>query len=199
MQHHTVQQIDRGPRTGKWIYTGGNRRIGRHAECCSEAWLEMLQTPIEQRDDSPAWDRIGHDTEAEAYAHMRSRLLEKLRLDTSFGDWSGCRAPLKNGSLCDTPPNSAPTSRLAISFTRCATSTAPERWSRRCGTAPATGQDRGELMFGILAAVAFILGAILHVARTVTPIWLDSWTLLFAGLAFGALHLLGVGTAWLRR
>jgi len=54
-------------------------------------------------------------------------------------------------------------------------------------------------MFGILAAVAFILGAILHVARTVTPIWLDSWTLLFAGLAFGILHILGIGSTWLPR
>jgi len=102
MQHHTVQQIDRGPRIGKWIYTGGNRRIGRHAECCSEAWLEMLQTPAEQRDDSPAWDRIGHDTKEQAYAHMRDRLLEKLRLDVQFGDWFGCCAPTDNGE-CDVP------------------------------------------------------------------------------------------------
>jgi len=54
-------------------------------------------------------------------------------------------------------------------------------------------------MFGILAAVAFILGAVLHVARTVTPIWLDSWTLLFVGLAFGILHTLDVGPKWLPR
>lgn len=106
MQHHTAQQIDRGPRTGKWIYTGGNRRIGRHAECCSEAWLEMLETPADQRDNSPAWERIGHDTKDEAYAHMRARLLERLRLNTEFGDWSGCRAPLEGGSLCDTPTKS---------------------------------------------------------------------------------------------
>ena len=54
-------------------------------------------------------------------------------------------------------------------------------------------------MFGILAFATFALGAVLHVSRTVAPIWLDSWTLLFVGLAFGALHLYGVGVAWLRR
>lgn len=107
MQHHTVQQIDRGPRTGKWIYTGGNHRVGRHAECCSEAWLEMLQAPADQRDNSPAWESIGHDTKDEAYAHMRARLLTKLRLDVQCGDWSGCRAPLEDGGLCDTPTKSA--------------------------------------------------------------------------------------------
>lgn len=105
MQHHLVQQIDRGPRTGKWIYTGGNRRIGRYAQCCSEAWLEMLDTPAERRDESSAWDRIGHETKDEAYAHMRTRLLEKLRLDVQFGDWSGCRAPTDYGA-CDVPTKS---------------------------------------------------------------------------------------------
>lgn len=104
MQHHTVQQVERGPRTGKWIYTGGNDRIGRHAECCSEAWLEMLQTPADQRDTSPAWNRIGHDTADEAYAHMREVLIGKLRLGHSqYTDWSGCRATKPDGSICDTP------------------------------------------------------------------------------------------------
>lgn len=109
MQHHTVQQIERGPRTGKWIYTGGNRRIGRYAQCCSEAWLEMLDAPADERDNSPAWERIGHDTSDEAYAHMRARLLEKLRFDVSYSDWSGCRAPLGNmhrdvaRTRCDVP------------------------------------------------------------------------------------------------
>ncbi|NUP34226.1 MAG: hypothetical protein HOU01_21320 [Streptomycetaceae bacterium] len=102
MQHHTVQQIDRGPRAGKWIYTGGNDRMGRYAECCSEAWLEMLQTPADQRDTCPAWERIGHDTAPEAYAHMRAALLDKLRLDGELADWSGCRAPVAGG-VCDTP------------------------------------------------------------------------------------------------
>lgn len=103
MQHHTVQQIDRGPRTGKWIYTGGNRRIGRHAECCSEAWLEMLQSPADERDHSPAWDRIGHDTKDEARAHMRARLLDRLDLGRKSIDWGGCEAPGMDGRSCDTP------------------------------------------------------------------------------------------------
>lgn len=54
-------------------------------------------------------------------------------------------------------------------------------------------------MFGILAFAAFAafaLGAVLHVARTVTPIWLDSTSPTPAGLAFLALHLLGIGTTW---
>ena len=54
MQQHTVQQIEIGPASGKYIYTTGNRRLGRHAECCADAWLEMLQTPADQRDASPA-------------------------------------------------------------------------------------------------------------------------------------------------
>jgi hypothetical protein len=54
-------------------------------------------------------------------------------------------------------------------------------------------------VFGIFAFAAFALGAVLHVSRTVTPIWLDSTTLLLAGLAFGMLHLLGIGVSWLRR
>ncbi|NUR64259.1 MAG: hypothetical protein HOQ47_00740 [Streptomyces sp.] len=102
MQAHTVQQIERGPRAGKWIYTGGNDSMGRYAECCAEAWLEMVQTPADERDSSPAWERIGHDTADEAYAHMRTVLLDKLRLDARYGDWAGCRAPDDNGR-CDTP------------------------------------------------------------------------------------------------
>lgn len=103
MQHHTVQQLERGPRAGKYIYTGGNRRIGRYCQCCSEAWLEVMQAPADQRDAHPAWARIGHDTPEQAYAHMRARLLENLRLEVSFGDWSGCRAPLGGGMVCDVP------------------------------------------------------------------------------------------------
>ncbi|MEV6833493.1 hypothetical protein AB0N17_03010 [Streptomyces sp. NPDC051133] len=102
MQHHTVQQLDRGPRAGKWIYTGGNARMGRYAECCADAWLEIQRTPAEQRDASPVWERIGHDTAEEAYAHMRTVLLEKLRLDVQYADWSGCRAPAGD-SPCDVP------------------------------------------------------------------------------------------------
>lgn len=104
MQYHTVQPIERGPRAGKWIYTGGNDRIGRYAQCCAEAWLDMLQAPADQRDTSPAWDNIGHETAEQAYAHMRARLLDKLRLDRSeYTDWAGCRAPLPGGGICDTP------------------------------------------------------------------------------------------------
>lgn len=103
MQHHTVQQIDRGPRTGKWIYTGGNDHMGRYAECCADAWVAMLDTPVEQRDTSPVWDRIGHDTAAEAYAHMREVLLDRLKLDRGqLADWAGCRAPVGE-SRCDVP------------------------------------------------------------------------------------------------
>jgi len=102
VQHHLVQQIDRGPRTGKWIYTGGNRRVGRYAECCAEAWLQMLQTPHADRDNAPAWESIGHDTKAEAYAHMRARLLTKLHLDVSFANWGGCAAPVGD-HICDVP------------------------------------------------------------------------------------------------
>lgn len=87
MQQHTVQQIIKGPREGKWVYTGGNRRMGRYVECCDTGWEDAS---------------TGHDTEAEAYAHMRARLLERLRLDAKFGDWGGCRAPVGDGK-CDVP------------------------------------------------------------------------------------------------
>lgn len=100
---HTAQQITAGPREGKWIYTGGNDRMGRYAECCSAPWLEVHQAPVAERDTHPAWDRIGHDTAEEAYAHMRTLLLDKLRLDEQFGDWAGCRAPESAGGICDTP------------------------------------------------------------------------------------------------
>ena len=102
MQHHTVQQLDMGPAAGKYVYTGGNHRIGRYAECCADAWLEMLEAPAEERDTHPAWQRIGHTTAEEAYAHMRTVLLNKLRLDIQYSDWSGCRAPAEDGN-CDTP------------------------------------------------------------------------------------------------
>lgn len=103
MQHHTAQQLDRGPRAGKWVYTGGNRRMGRYVQCCSEAYLEVMQALPAERDAHPAWARIGHDSREQAYAHMRERLLEELRLEVGFGDWSGCRAPLGGGMRCDVP------------------------------------------------------------------------------------------------
>ncbi|MFI1535555.1 hypothetical protein [Streptomyces anandii] len=102
MQHHTVQQLESGPRAGKHVYTGGNDRIGRYVECCSAPWQEILQLPPAQRDTSPAWDRIGHDTADEAYAHMRAVLLARLNLHGRLADWAGCRAPVGEGP-CDEP------------------------------------------------------------------------------------------------
>jgi hypothetical protein len=92
MQHHTVQRIEKGANEGRFVYTGGNRRMGRYVECCDGASLE-----------DPG---VGHATEAEAYAHMRERLLKRLDLDGKLGDWSGCRAPAGDGR-CDTPTKGA--------------------------------------------------------------------------------------------
>lgn len=87
MQYHTVQRIVRGPNEGRWVYTGGNDRMGRYIECCPDA-------------TSPT---SGHATEQEAYAHMRERLLnENLFLDRTMTDWRGCRAPALGGR-CDVP------------------------------------------------------------------------------------------------
>lgn len=88
MQQHTVQQVEIGANAGKFVYTGGNRRMGRYVECCPGIGWE-----------DPA---LGHATEAEAYAHMRAQLLERLRFDSKISDWSGCRAP-KDGGTCDVP------------------------------------------------------------------------------------------------
>lgn len=102
MQQHTVQQIEAGPRAGMYVYTGGNNRMGRYVECCQDAWLEVIRTPDGERDSSPAWERIGHDTADEAYAHMRATLLQRLDLEGRFADWSGCTAPV-GGRTCDEP------------------------------------------------------------------------------------------------
>jgi len=104
VQHHTVQQLERGPRAGKWVYTGGNDR-GRYVQCCADSMVEVLGVPQDERDAHPAWERIGHETREQAYAHMRERLLEKLQLEVSFGDWSGCRAPMgaDRAMACDVP------------------------------------------------------------------------------------------------
>lgn len=88
MQSHTVQQIKKGRNKGRFVYTGGNRRIGRYAECCDGGFED---------------EGFGHATEAEAYAHMRERLLAKLRLNVKFADWSGCQAPWGDGNRCDRP------------------------------------------------------------------------------------------------
>ena len=92
MQQHTVQQIAKGHNEGKWVYTGGNRRMGRYIECCDGGWED---------------EGVGHATKDEAYRHMRQRLLDKLRLDVQLGDWSGCKAPMLNGSRCDKPTKGA--------------------------------------------------------------------------------------------
>lgn len=102
MQQHTVQQLTGGPAEGLWVYTGGNRRMGRYVQCCAEAWLEVLQTPADQRDHCLAWALIGHPTREGAYAHMRALLLDGLQLDARFGEWAGCRAPTPTGR-CDRP------------------------------------------------------------------------------------------------
>lgn len=99
---HTAQRLERGPRTGAWVYTGGNRRMGRYVQCCSEAWIQLLALPAAERDTSAVWAGIGHDTRDQAYAHMRERLLERLRLDTEFSSWGGCGAPVDGGE-CDEP------------------------------------------------------------------------------------------------
>lgn len=87
MQQHTVQQIIKGRNEGKYVYTGGNRRMGRYIECCDGGFED---------------EGVGHPTEPEAYAHMRARLLGKLRLDGQISDWAGCRAP-KDDGRCDVP------------------------------------------------------------------------------------------------
>lgn len=87
MQTHTVQQIIKGRNKDRYVYIGGNEKYGWHIECC-EGGFEG--------------DGVGHATEAEAYAHMRQILLERLRLDGKIGDWSGCRAP-KGDGRCDVP------------------------------------------------------------------------------------------------
>lgn len=54
-------------------------------------------------------------------------------------------------------------------------------------------------MFGILAVVCFTIAFIFHGAATVTNAWLDPTSLMLAGLAFLALHLLGYGASWTPR
>jgi hypothetical protein len=92
MQQHTVQQIIKGRNEGKYVYTGGNRRMGRYIECCDGGFED---------------EGVGHATEDEAYRHMRQRELERLHLDVMLGDWSGCRAPMNEGGRCDVPTKGA--------------------------------------------------------------------------------------------
>lgn len=101
MEHHTVQQINRGAAAGKWVYTGGDPRT-RWVQCCADVWLQLADTPDTLRESSPLWAQVGHDTAEDAYAHMRAVLLGRLRLDGQGRDWSGCRAP-KGTGRCDVP------------------------------------------------------------------------------------------------
>lgn len=87
MMTHTVQRIAKGANKGRYIYACGNDR-GWLPECCeAQTW------------EDPG---LGHDTEAEAYAHMRAKLLGRLRLDAYSSQWAGCRAPV-GGGRCDVP------------------------------------------------------------------------------------------------
>ena len=55
-------------------------------------------------------------------------------------------------------------------------------------------------MLGVIAAVLFVLAFILNAASASTPAILSPLSLMLAGLACLALHLIGVGTSWsLRR
>jgi hypothetical protein len=68
-----------------------------------------------------------------------------------------------------------------------------------CPTFPSvSGKDLR--MLGVIAAVLFILAFILNAASASTPAILSPMSLMLAGLACLALHLIGVGTSWsLRR
>lgn len=90
MQQHTVQRIIKGRNEGRYVYIGGNDH-GWHIECCDGGWED---------------EGTGHATEAEAYAHMRAKLLGRLSLDMKLGDWRGCRAPSGEGR-CDVPTKGA--------------------------------------------------------------------------------------------
>lgn len=102
MNHHTVQELTKGPAAGRHVYVCSNRREGSYVECCADVWLQLAELPDDERDSSPLWEQVGHATRDEAYAHMRERLLAKLRLDGQSRDWSGCRAPA-DGGKCDVP------------------------------------------------------------------------------------------------
>jgi hypothetical protein len=58
----------------------------------------------------------------------------------------------------------------------------------------------GPQMLGFVAAILFIIGFIINAAAASTPAIFSPFSLLLAGLACLALHLVGVGTSWsLRR
>jgi pimeloyl-ACP methyl ester carboxylesterase len=49
---------------------------------------------------------------------------------------------------------------------------------------------------GAIAAVLFALAFFIHGSGTTTNVWFDPTSLMLAGLACLALHLLGVGKSW---
>lgn len=49
---------------------------------------------------------------------------------------------------------------------------------------------------GVIAAVLFAVAFFIHGSATATSVWFDPTSLMLAGLACLALHLLGVGTGW---
>lgn len=51
-------------------------------------------------------------------------------------------------------------------------------------------------MFGIAAVVVFVVAYILDIANASVPVALSPGALLFLGLAFLTLHILGVGAGW---
>lgn len=88
MQFHGVQEIQKGRNEGRFVYATGS-----YPECCEGGYED---------------DGFGHATKDEARAHMREKLLTRLRLDVRFSNWSGCHAPGdgRNG-MCDVPTKGA--------------------------------------------------------------------------------------------
>lgn len=52
---------------------------------------------------------------------------------------------------------------------------------------------------GAIAAVLFVIAFFIHGTGTSTNVWFTPTSLMLAGLACLALHLLGVGTGWYSR
>ncbi|MGW1525435.1 hypothetical protein [Streptomyces sp. NPDC002159] len=105
MRVHTVQQLLAGPRAGMWVYMGGTDRSW-YIECCAAAARTVMAAPRSMRTASPAWQELGHPTPTDAYAHMRTVLLEGLDLNRGFAGWAGCQAPDGKG-ICNEPTHTA--------------------------------------------------------------------------------------------
>jgi hypothetical protein len=52
---------------------------------------------------------------------------------------------------------------------------------------------------GLIAAILFAIAFFIHGSGTSTNVWFDPTSLMLAGLACLALHLLGVGEGWYSR